>query len=209
MSLDLNRYLESFMKEGSALCRKIDLNAIRRAVLILDEARRNDKMVFLIGNGGSAGTASHLSADLEKWASAGIDKYRMRTKCLTDNISQITALFNDMPKDELFVEQLKTHFRKGDVVIGISVHGGKGMDKGNIAWSQNLTKALAYANDNGGKTIGMTGFDGGAMKNLCTVNINLPVDSTPLVEGFHVVVHHAIVDALNKIATEGKEFYRA
>ncbi len=209
MTFDLNNFLSSFMEQSSSLSARIDKNAILKAVLILDEARRNDKAVFLIGNGGSAGTASHFSADLEKWAAADVDKCRIRTKCLTDNTSQITALFNDLPKEDLFIEQLKTHFRRGDVVIGISVHGGKGADKGNIVWSQNLTKALAYANDNGGKTIGMTGFDGGAMKDLCTVNINVPADSTPLVEGFHVVLFHAIVDALNKMATEGKEFYRA
>lgn len=107
------------------------------------------------------------------------------------------ALANDEGFDNLYYEQLKTKFQKGDVLICISVHGGSGRDKAGL-WSQNLLKAMNYAKENGGKTIGLSGFDGGAMKELADVCIVVPINSTPHVESFHLVLEHLIISRLKE-----------
>ena len=122
-------------------------------------------------------------------------------ECLNDNIPLVLALVNDDGFDNLFSEQLKTKAQKGDVLICISVHGGSGKDKAG-PWSQNLLKAMDYMRENGGRTIGLSGFDGGAMKDLADVSIVVPVDSTPHVESFHLVLEHLICSCLRERLAE-------
>ena len=113
----------------------------------------------------------------------------------------MTALINDDGWDNLFIEQLKNLYNKGDVLVCFSVHGGSGKDKAG-AWSQNLLKAIDYVNKNGGKTIGFAGFDGGAMKDIATASIVVPFDATPHVEAFHVVLQHLIAFRLKEKIAE-------
>lgn len=81
------------------------------------------------------------------------------------------------------------------------MHGGSGTDLGG-QWSQNLLKGLQYIKDRGGKTIGLSGFDGGPMKTLVDIPIVVPAYSTPFVESFHVVLHHLIVFRLKEMIAE-------
>jgi D-sedoheptulose 7-phosphate isomerase len=107
------------------------------------------------------------------------------------------ALINDEGFDNLFYEQLKTKLHKGDILICISVHGGAGSDKAGL-WSQNLLRAMKYVQENGGKAIGLSGFDGGPMKEIADVCIVVPVDSTPQVESFHLALEHLICACLRE-----------
>ena len=116
----------------------------------------------------------------------------------------MSALINDNGFDNLFIEQLKNLYRKGDVLICLSVHGGSGKDKAGL-WSQNLLKAMDYVNKNGGKTIGFSGFDGGAMKELSDVCVVVPFNATPHVEAFHVVLQHLIAFRLKEKIMEYKD----
>ena len=84
-----------------------------------------------------------------------------------------------------------------DVVVGISVHGGVGKDSAG-PWSQNVLAALRWANEHGGHSLGLVGFDGGAMADLCTAVVVVPVESTPHTEGLHVVVHHLVTTQLRQ-----------
>jgi len=161
----------------------------------------NDRRVFLIGNGGSAGTASHFCADLNKCTVVPGQK-RMKAMSLVDNVSLTSAITNDDGWENLFVEQLETFFEPGDVVLALSVHGGSGSDKAG-PWSQNLLKALKYARDHGGTAVGFSGFDGGPMKEIADVCVVVPYNTTPHVEAFHVVLHHLIAFRLKeKIASQ-------
>jgi D-sedoheptulose 7-phosphate isomerase len=178
----IEQFLEDVRK--CAVNLENEVEHIRDAIDILKEARSNKKHVFLAGCGGSAGTATHFSGDLFKMGG-------LRAISLVDNIPLNSALINDEGWSEVFIQQLQRMFDKGDVLICMSVHGGKGQDKAG-AWSQNLLRAIDYVNKNGGKTIGLSGFDGGAMKTECTTCITVPANSTPLVESFHVVLHHLI-----------------
>lgn len=193
-------YVESFLKGIIEICQKISQTDIDKFIEEIFQAWFNKQTIFVIGNGGSASTASHLAADLNNCLVDFEDVHPLRVISLVDNMTRFSALVNDKGWENVYTEQLKNYFRPGDLVIAISVHGGSGKDRAG-AWSQNLLKALAYAKDNGGKALGLSGFDGGAMKTLCDVCVVVPYNTTPHVEGFHVVIHHLIYDHLpRKIA---------
>ncbi len=176
---------------------------IDKVVDILFAAWERGKQVFTCGNGGSASTASHMACDLSKttWVEG---KDRFKAYCLNDNIPLVSALINDEGFDNLFYEQLKGRFQPGDVVICFSVHGGAGKDKAGL-WSQNLLKAMKYAAEMGGKTIGFSGFDGGPMKEIADACIVVPARSTPHVESLHLALEHLVCQALSqRIAKHGE-----
>ncbi len=188
--------IQQFFGAIKDICDSISLKEIEEAVDVLFDAWKNEKTIFIIGNGGSASTATHFAADLVQCTLSPHTK-RVKAVSLFDNVPLTSALVNDRGWDAVYLEQLKTFAVEGDVCIGISVHGGAGKDKAG-AWSQNLLQGLQYVNDLGGKTIGLIGFDGGAMKGLVHVPIVVPANSTPLVEGFHVVLHHLLASSLKQ-----------
>jgi len=149
-----------------------------------------------MGNGGSASTATHFACDLAK-GTVVEGKKRFRVISLTDNVPLITALTNDNGFNAIFVEQLRNLLEKDDVVIAISVHGGTGKERAGV-WSQNLLAAIQYAKENSAKTIGIAGFDGGALKNLADACIVVPVQSTPYVESWHATLEHLICSCLRE-----------
>jgi D-sedoheptulose 7-phosphate isomerase len=190
------KYLKEFLSEATGVIERMPLSDIDRVVEMLFDAWKHGNTVFLIGNGGSASTATHMAADLTK-SIAVPGKRRFRAMALVDNIPMVSALTNDDGWENIYTEQLIAYFRPGDLVMAFSVHGGAGRDKAG-AWSQNLLKALQYAKDHGGKAIGFAGFDGGAMKQMADACVVVPANSTPQVEAFHVVLHHMIAFCLKE-----------
>jgi len=188
--------IKSYFSEMKSVIEKMPLNDIERAVELLFDAWQRGSQVFTCGNGGSASTATHFACDLSKVAVVE-GKKRFKAYCLNDNIPLMTALINDEGFDNLFYEQLKDRFEEGDVLICISVHGRAGKDKAGL-WSQNLLKAMKYAGEMRGKTIGFSGFDGGPMKEIADVCIVVPADSTPQVESFHTALEHLICSCLKE-----------
>jgi len=202
MKIDHKKFITNYLGEVIDICKDIDMKEIEKAINILIKAWQYKKNVYVMGCGGSASTASHFVSDLNKTTICK-GKKRFRAISLVDNTSCVSAWTNDEGWDSVFKGQIENFMQKGDVVIGISVHGGKG--KGNAGgWSQNLTKAMQYVKDNGGKCIGLVGFDGGAFKELCDACIIVPKDSTPLVEGFHCDILHLIIDRLKQIIMEAE-----
>lgn len=187
-------YIDSYLEGIRKVVEKIDRQAIDRAVEMMFEAWQRGSTIFTCGNGGSAGTATHLAADLFKCTIVA-NQPRLKAVSLVDNVPLLTALVNDDGWDNVYTEQLKTLFRPGDVLLAISVHGGSGRDKAG-QWSQNLLKAMAFAKERGGHAIGFSGFDGGAMRELADVCVVVPYNTTPHVESFHVVLHHLITFCL-------------
>jgi D-sedoheptulose 7-phosphate isomerase len=190
-------FIDTYLHDVAHLANVISKSDIQEAIKILFEAWRHNKQVFICGNGGSASTATHFACDLAKTVGSDVNR-PFRTECLNDNIPLVLALVNDNGFDNIFSEQLKTKFFPGDVVVCLSVHGGAGKDKAG-KWSQNLLKAMIYARENGGKSIGLSGFDGGPMKDIADACIIVPADSTPLVESFHLVLEHLIVFQLKEM----------
>jgi len=196
MKLKTLQFIEKFLEEFSAVGSKVSTSDVEEAVEILFEAWKDERKVFIMGNGGSASTATHFACDLGKGTVVD-GKKRFRVISLTDNVPLITALTNDNGFNAIFVEQLKSLLEKGDVVIAISVHGGTGRDRAGV-WSQNLLAAIQYAKENSAKTIGITGFDGGALKKLADACIVVPVQSTPYVESWHLALEHLICGCLRE-----------
>lgn len=194
--MDNNQFIKNFLAETQRIAGNLSVDAISEAVEVLFNAWTNGNHVYTCGNGGSASTASHFACDLAKTTTVA-DRRGLKAECLNDNIPLVLAIINDEGFDNLFSEQLKTKAQKGDVLITISVHGGSGRDKAGL-WSQNLLKAMDYVKQIGGKTIGLSGFDGGAFNEIADVSIVVPVNSTPQVESFHLLLEHLICSCLRE-----------
>jgi D-sedoheptulose 7-phosphate isomerase len=189
-------FISGYLAEMKAVTEKISPEDVDKVVELLYQAWQQDRRVFICGNGGSAGTATHFTCDLAK--TTIIDsKKRFKAICLNDNIPLISALVNDNGFDNLYYEQLQNLYQPGDVLICISVHGGAGKDRAGM-WSQNLLKAMKYVADNDGKTVGFSGFDGGPMKEIADACVVVPIDSTPQVESFHLALEHLICACLRQ-----------
>jgi D-sedoheptulose 7-phosphate isomerase len=191
-----SNFIKSYFEEVSNIIDKISKNDIDEAIELLDTARKQGKKVFVIGNGGSASTATHFACDLNKYASVEGNK-RFRAISLEDNVPLVTALVNDEGWDNVYSYQLENLMDDGDYLVAISVHGGSGKDKAAL-WSQNLLKAIKMVQSRGGKTVGLVGFDGGLIKEVADVCITVPVNSTPQVEGFHLILTHLICSIIRE-----------
>jgi len=154
---------------------------VHEIVAALMKARDAGKRIYVCGNGGSASTASHMASDLNKGANRK-DAPRFKAVALTDNIPTMLAWANDASYDDIFIEQLRNHLEKGDVVIGISGSGN----------SANVLKAIHYANDEGAVTIGLTGFDGGKLAQLAKIVYVVPNHKMQQIEDIHLVIEHMI-----------------
>ncbi len=185
--------IDSFLEGVKTTCDKISREAVESAVDLLINAWQTRSTVFIIGNGGSASTATHLACDLTK----NVAEPGIRSMALVDNVPLVSALTNDNGFENIYTEQLKVWLEKDDVLIALSVHGGSGRDKADL-WSQNLVKAISFAKSRGARTIGITGFDGGIMKNVVDVWINTPSNDTFQVEALHVIVHHLLCETLKR-----------
>ena len=194
--MENREFIEDYLSEVRKITESISVEEIDRATELLYNAWENGSRVFICGNGGSASTATHFACDLSKTTIVD-EKKRFKAYSLNDNIPLTSALINDEGFNNLFYEQLKSNFEEGDVLICISVHGGSGRDKAGL-WSQNLLKAMRYARDKGGKTIGLSGFDGGPMQQIADACIVVPINSTPHVESFHLALEHLICSCLRQ-----------
>ncbi|MBI2989743.1 MAG: SIS domain-containing protein [Candidatus Magasanikbacteria bacterium] len=193
---DADRTIERIKQEYT---RQLD-----QAIELLFETWKAGRWVYIMGNGGSASSATHLAADLTKTITEKPGDRGIKAMALVDNIPQCSAFINDWGWDNIYVNQLATYYEPEGVGIALSVHGGSGTDLAG-KWSQNVMKGLQYIKERGGKTIGFSGFDGGPMKDLVDVPIVVPADSTPLVEGFHVVLDHLVVFGLKERIHEYKK----
>lgn len=191
--------LDSYLEGIKSGCDRISREALEQAVDMLYDAWRNQRTVFVVGNGGSASTATHLACDLMKNVTG--EERGLRAMALNDNIPLVSALTNDVGFENIYIEQLKAWLEKDDVLVALSVHGGSGRDKA-ATWSQNLIKAIILARSQGARTIGITGFDGGVMKDLVDVWINTPSNETFQVEPLHVIVHHLLCEMLKSRFTK-------
>lgn len=200
-------YIDNFLQPIIKICQTISQQDIDLIIEHLFNAWWNQNNIFIIGNGGSAGAALHFTADLNNCTVKIDGTHPVHAMSLVDNMIRYSALVNDQGWENVYIEQLKNYFKPGDIVFAVSNHGGTGKDMAGV-WSQNLVKALKYAQSNGGKALALTGFDGGVMKEFCDAFIVIPIHSTPHVEGFYGIIHHLITEELTEKIQKAAEILK-
>jgi D-sedoheptulose 7-phosphate isomerase len=186
-TLDARPFMERVARELLQI-NPAEMNALAEAVFACYRQRR---FVFVCGNGGSGSNASHFCEDVGKGTIRredfdNDDKARVRILSLTDNTPYILAWGNDEGFDRVFVEQLKNLASPGDLLIAISGSGN----------SPNILRAVEWANRNGLKTFGCTGFDGGKLRTLAQQSLHVPLNDMGIVESIHLTAFHWVVDNL-------------
>lgn len=177
---------------------QLPADLIGQVIDVLHNARMNDRQVFIMGNGGSASTASHFVCDLAKnTRKAGWPHYRVIG--LTDNMAIFSAYANDEGYDNVFAQQLTNLIKPDDVVIGISASGN----------SQNVLNAIQEAKKHNATTIGFTGFDGGRLGSMVDVHIHVNSNVIEHVEDIHLMLEHMIVKVIKEQVHIEKDFFKS
>jgi D-sedoheptulose 7-phosphate isomerase len=182
---NVQEFAKAYFNYLGKLLNEIDTETIAEFIKELETARAQRNTVFIIGNGGSAATASHMANDI------GVDVLKkgksekpFRVFALTDNVSVMSAIANDDGYENVFVNQLKIHYRDGDKLVAISASGN----------SPNVVAAAEWVKNRKGKIIGLIGFDGGRLKDICDVIIHVktPEGEYGPVEDIHMIINHLI-----------------
>ncbi|MGL4388943.1 MAG: D-sedoheptulose-7-phosphate isomerase [Brevinema sp.] len=175
MNSQINQYFDQLKQTLDTISRE----EIEQFINILITARNNNKHIFVMGNGGSASTASHMVCDLNKGASYQKDK-RFKVICLNDSMSTLSAYGNDVSFDKIFVEQLANFVKEGDVVIAISGSGN----------SKNILEAIEYANQQKAITVGWTGYTEGKLQTLAQNCVKANINDMQIAEDIHMILNH-------------------
>jgi D-sedoheptulose 7-phosphate isomerase len=173
----------------SNLYDQIDYDVLEKIVSLIVESYKNNKTIYVAGNGGSAATASHYQVDFGFFVRY-FKKKRIKVRSLTDHSPLITAIGNDNGYEQVFTQQMQDHFNEGDLFIAISASGN----------SMNLVRGAEYAKELGGTSIGLVGFEGGKLKDACTLCLFTPNpkgDYGPI-EDLHMMLGHMLVSFLRE-----------
>ena len=188
-TLDVRPFLDRVGEE----LRRIDPAEVKALADAVYDCYDRGRFVFLIGNGGSGSNASHFCEDLGKGTLRRQDfdndqKRRLKVLSLTDNTPYILAWGNDEGFERVFVEQLKNLASEGDLLVAISGSGN----------SPNVLRAVEWANRQGLRTFGCTGFGGGKLRGLAQRGLHVPLDDMGIVESIHLTAFHWVVDDLHR-----------
>ena len=178
----MNTFLDSYRGELIDEINRIDPAEFQKLIDLLVSAYRSDRQVFVVGNGGSAGTANHFVCDFGKNA-VPWDRRRFRIHSLCDNVEVITALGNDIAFDQIFSFQLGNQMREGDVLIAISASGN----------SPDLVEACRYVRVHGGHVAALSGFGGGKICEGADAVLKTPIRSYERIEDLHLIILHMVV----------------
>ncbi|MCA9427072.1 MAG: SIS domain-containing protein [Candidatus Omnitrophica bacterium] len=171
------------------LSKKIDDQIVEDLARAILDAYEAGNQVFIIGNGGSGANASHLCEDLMKGTLHDFENQkRLKVASLTDNTPAILAWANDTSYDRIFLEQLRTYAESGDLLISISGSGN----------SPNVLRAVEWAKENGLKTFGITGYDGGKLGPMCDKEMRVDSFNMGAVEAVHGIVFHYLIEILHE-----------
>jgi D-sedoheptulose 7-phosphate isomerase len=177
------KYADGYLRYLAEVLDQIDRDSIAKFSEALLAARERGARIFFLGNGGSAATASHWVNDLTRWRGRPF-----RALSLTENVALLTAVANDFGYEHVFRQQLETLMGPGDMVVAISASGN----------SPNVVEAIQYANDNGGVTVGLTGFDGGRLREIAQIVVHAPTNKGEYgpAEDVHMILDHLVTSYL-------------
>lgn len=180
---DIKMYLEMEID----VIKNLDIDAINDAMNAMIEAYERKKKIYIFGNGGSSATASHYQNDFNKGISEYVDT-KFKLHCLNDNVATLMAIANDIGFEEVFRFQLRNNLEEGDLIIAISGSGN----------SKNVINAVEYAKEQGNKIIGLTGFDGGKLREMSDISLHVPINSMQITEDIHMIFDHLIMSIFYK-----------
>jgi len=180
-------HITEYLAQLQEIVADLPTELVDRVIAILLDSARRGSHVYIFGNGGSAATASHFACDLAKNTLVS-NAPRFRVTALTDNVSLMTAWANDTAYDNIFAAQLSSLVEPEDVVIGISCSGN----------SANVLNAMAVARHHGATTIGFTGDDGGRLKEMVDVCVQVPSPRIEQQEDAHLILEHCICSAIRE-----------
>ena len=184
-----------YFEQMGQVLKRIDGSAIDRFGDLLFEAWRDDRQVFVFGNGGSASTASHQVCDFVKTACVD-GKRRLRAFSMVDNLGMLTAVGNDISYDDTLLFPLVSYAKAGDLAVGLSCSGN----------SPNLLKACSWAKEKGLTVVAMTGFAGGKVKDLAHLHINIPSENYGIIEDLHLSIGHIAAQRLkSRVSSQSAE----
>jgi D-sedoheptulose 7-phosphate isomerase len=187
------RTWKDYVAATATLLDQVDPGEVQALVDAIVDAYRQDQFVFIVGNGGSAASASHLCEDLGKGTLTDLQgQRRLRVVSLTDNAPYILAWANDEGYERIFVEQLRNLAQPGALLIAISGSGN----------SPNVLRAVEYANEHGMRTFGVCGYDGGVLRSIVQQLLHVRSGDMGMVEAVHGVVFHYLVEALRAAFVE-------
>ncbi len=173
--------IERYWKELACIMQEMPFDTLVNVAELLLDCYRRGSTIFILGNGGSAATASHFACDLTKGTQVtGLPAFRVVS--LSDNVPLMTAWANDTHYERIFAEQLATLIRHGDIVITISASGN----------SPNILAAARVAQESGATNIALTGQEGGKLCQLADLTIHVPAKSIEQVEDAHLVIAHSL-----------------
>ncbi len=179
--------IDTYLTELEGVIHALSRDDVRAVADALMDNWRARMQLFLLGNGGSAATASHMMNDINKFTLVE-GRHRFRAIALTDNVPLMTAVGNDQSYHDVFVEPLKNLLQPGDTVIAISASGN----------SPNVVKAVEYAKTNGAKVIGFCGRPGGKLAQLADLKVIIPSDRIGQQEDGHMILDHVLSFALRE-----------
>jgi len=179
-------YLDSQSQCIDELMRN-NLPTIKTIFHIIKKAKIHGNIIYIMGNGGSASTATHFASDLLKTSLTKNTK-KIKAFSLSDNTPVMLAWANDTSYEDIFKKQLESLLEKNDVVIGISGSGN----------SINILNAIKFANKENAITISFTGKDGGKISKNSQVNLTVPSDDMLTIETMHLLICHLLITLLRK-----------
>lgn len=183
-------FIDSYFQEVIKCIVLIEKDKIEKMIELILNAYRDDKKIYILGNGGAASTASHLACDLGKGTLARVydhSEKRLHVISLTDNVALISAYANDVSYDDIFLQQLRNLVEKDDIVIAISGSGN----------TKNVLKAAYYSKKVGAKIIGLTGFNhGGKLARIVDLPIIIKTNHYGPLEDVHMMVGHLVSAAI-------------
>ena len=191
--MDTNTFAEQYLAGLKSIMDRFDFGAFQQIIHRILAAFHAEQRIFVMGNGGSGATASHFACDINKGCCIDLQK-KFKMICLNDNIPTLLALTNDISYAVVFEAQLKNFFEPADLVIGISSSGN----------STNVLRAIAYAREHGGRTIGFSGFSGGRLAELAEISYVVPADDVQQIEDMHMILVHMIMQAVHSALHDGK-----
>ena len=180
--------ITNYFSELEQMMQAISLSDLQAVLSILEEAYHNGHRIFVMGNGGSAATASHFALDLAK-NTIMPGAPRLKAISLTDHVPLITAWSNDTHYEHIFAEQLANLIEPGDVVIGISASGN----------SPNVINAVKLARQSRAATIGLLGATGGKLKSIVDATVLAPGQNIEQEEDAHMILAHVITRHMREV----------